>query len=206
MAESQIQAERHPIPYRILHLVIITSVLLLIITGFYIHRPFIGGGGFLMSLALGVHFFAAGILIIGVVLRILAMFFGRNRDWPSFIPNSEDIKLIPQVIAHYLHLRDMPELKKKYNPLQMMAYIGAFVMAIFQIITGFALLYPEGWLGFINYGIFNNEIEARMAHYIVTWLFILFLMIHLYLAIRENFPEIKVMHLMAKEEEETAKE
>jgi len=40
-----------------------------------------------------------------------------------------------------------------------------------------------------------------MAHYIITWLFVLFLMIHLYLAIRENFPEIKVMHLMAKEEE-----
>ena len=201
MAEPQIQAERHPIPYRILHLVIITMVLILIVTGFYIHRPFIGGGGFLMSLAQGVHFFAAGILIIGVVLRILAMFFGRNRDWPSFIPNGEDIKLIPAVIAHYLHLRDMPELTKKYNPLQMITYIGVFLLAIFQIITGFALLYPEGWLGFINYGIFNNEIEVRMAHYIITWLFVLFLMIHVYLGIRENFPEIKVMYLMTKEEE-----
>lgn len=201
MAEPQIQAERHPIPYRILHLVIITMVLILIVTGFYIHRPFIGGGGFLMSLAQGVHFFATGILIIGIVLRILAMFFGRNRDWPSFIPNGEDIKLIPAVIAHYLHLRDMPELTKKYNPLQMITYIGVFLLAIFQIITGFALLYPEGWLGFINYGIFNNEIETRMAHYIITWLFVLFLMIHVYLGIRENFPEIKVMYLMTKEEE-----
>lgn len=204
MAESQIQAERHPISYRILHLVIMAAILTLIITGFYIHRPFIGGGGFLMSLTRGVHFFAAGVLIIGVVLRVLGMFWGRNRDWQSFILNGEDVKLIPQVISHYLHLRDMPELKKKYNPMQMMTYSGIFLLAVFQIITGFALLYPEGWLGFINYGIFNNEIETRIAHYIVTWLFVLYLMIHLYMAIRENFPEIKVMHLMG--EEEAAKE
>jgi Ni/Fe-hydrogenase 1 B-type cytochrome subunit len=155
----------------------------------------------LMALTRGVHFFAAGILMITVVLRLLGMFFGPYRDWSFFIGSSEDLKLMPKVIAHYLHLGPMPELKKKYNPLQMITYSGAFLFIIFQIISGFALLYPEGWFGWFNYGLFNNEIEARLAHYIVTWVFLLFLMIHVYLGVREGLQEMKEVHLMRRSEE-----
>lgn len=205
-----IESKRHPLAYRILHELIMVSILILIVTGFYIHRPFVGGAGFLMSLTRGVHFFFAIVLIIAVVTRIVVMFVGKDRDWRSFIPTGADFKLLPRVINYYAYAGKEVELKKKYNPLQMLSYCLAFVLIIFQIISGLALKYPDTF-GWFNYGFLNNEIEARMAHFVVTWLFIMFLMIHVYLTIREKFAEIKEMHLLSESEanegnEKTVKE
>ncbi len=197
MAVSQFRVVRHPLTYRVLHELRMTSIVLLIITGFYIHRPFMAdGGGFLMSLMRGVHFFAAGVLIIIVLLRILGTFFGPYRDWPSFILKGEDLKLMPKVIAYYLHLGPMPDITRKYNSVQMVTYIVLLFLVIFQIISGFALQYPDGWLSWFNYGLFGNEINTRIAHYIITWLFAIFLIIHVYLGIRESSQIMKEIHLL----------
>lgn len=208
MANQINRTSRHPMAFRILHEVIIVSIILLIITGFYIHRPFVGGGGFLMSLTRGVHFFFAIVLTIAVLVRIISMFVGKERDWSSFIPTWSDIKLLPKIIAYYAYIGKEPALKKKYNPLQMISYCLAFLLIIFQIISGLALKYPDGAFSWFNYGLFNNEIEVRIAHFIVNWLFIMFIMIHIYLTIREKFHEIKEMHLLSstEESEETAGE
>jgi Ni/Fe-hydrogenase 1 B-type cytochrome subunit len=199
MASAQKEI-RHPLSFRILHELIMASILLLIITGFYIHRPFVEGGGFLMSIARGIHFFFAAVLIIATVTRVIGMFVGRDRDWRSFIPTGADFKLLPKIINYYAYLADEPKLVKKYNPLQMISYCLAFVLIIFQIISGLALEYPTA-LGWFNYGFLNNPIESRMAHFVVMWLFIMFLMIHVYLTIREKFSEIREMHLLSSSEE-----
>ena len=201
MTSLQQTEARHPLASRILHEIIMVTILLLIATGFYIHHPFIGGGGFLMTMVRGVHFFAAGILIITTVLRIVGMFCGQNRDWRSFLPTADDFKLFPAVISYYTYIGKEPELKKKYNPLQMLSYCLVFVLITFQIVSGFALQYPETWMSWFNYGLFNSEVGVRIAHFVVTWLFVMFLMIHIYLTIREKFSEIKEMHLFSSAEE-----
>ena len=122
--------ERHPLIYRILHEVILTSILVLILTGFYIHRPFVDGGGFLMSLVRGTHFLFAAIIIIGTVLRVIFMFVGRNRDWRSFIPSIYDIGRLPRTLGYYLYIGKKPDLPKKYNPLQMFSYLVIFLLVI----------------------------------------------------------------------------
>jgi Ni/Fe-hydrogenase 1 B-type cytochrome subunit len=178
------------------------SILFLIATGFYIHRPFVDGGGFLMSLTRGVHFFFAGVLILVFLLRVITMFIGPYRDWRSFFPTGYDFKLLPKFILYYAHLGKQPETKKKYNALQMITYSGILLLVLFQIFSGFALNYPNGAaISWFNYGLFANAIETRLAHFIVTWAFLLFLMIHVYLSIRENVQEIKEMHLLREEEE-----
>ena len=203
MANSDVQEKRHPTVFLILLRLILVSVILLIVTGLYIHYPFIdNGGGFLMSLMRGVHFFFAGILAISVVLRVILMFFGKNRDWSSFLWNFRDIALLPKVILHYMHLGDMPKLTKKYNPLQMLTYTFIFLLAIFQIVFGFALMYPEGWLGWLNYGIFGTEVNTRIAHYITMWIFVLFLIVHTYLIIKDSFKETKEVFMVKGSEEE----
>jgi Ni/Fe-hydrogenase 1 B-type cytochrome subunit len=201
MVSKNTEASRHPLRFRILHMVIMISIVLLILTGFYIHRPFVGGSGFFMSLDRGVHFFAAGVLIIAAVARILGMFIGRKKDWRSFIPTASDWALLPKTINYYAYIGKEPEIKKKYNPLQMITYSFVFVLIVFQIISGFALQYPEGWLSWFNYHLFYNEIQVRIAHYIVNWLFVMFLIIHIYLGLRETFPEMKEMHLLSGDEE-----
>jgi Ni/Fe-hydrogenase 1 B-type cytochrome subunit len=212
MAVSQNKERRHPLSFRILHELIMLSIIILIVTGFYIHRPFVGGAGFLMYLTRGVHIFFAIVLIITVVIRIITMFVGKDRDWRSFIPTASDIKLLPKVINYYAYIEKEVDIKKKYNPLQMISYCLAFVLIVFQILSGIALKYPEaGGIRWFDYGWFNNSIEVRMAHFVVTWLFIMFLMIHVYLTVREKFAEIKEMHLLsdseeAKETQEPSKE
>ncbi len=198
------QSKRHPLSFRILHELIMASILILIITGFYIHRPFVGGAGFLMTMTLGVHFFFGAVLIISTVTRVILMFVGKERDWRSFIPTGSDFKLLPKVLNYYAYIVKEVTIKKKYNPLQMISYCLAFVLIVFQIISGLALKYPDSF-GWFNYGFFNNEIETRMAHFVVTWLFIMFLMIHVYLTIREKFAEIKEMHLLSDSEENEKK-
>ena len=209
MANAQIQEARHPTMQRILHEVILTSILLLILTGFYIHRPFIGGAGFLMSMSRGVHFFAAALLIIGIIIRIVSLFIGSNRDWRSFIPTFSDIKLFPKTLLYYGYMGKEPDIKKKYNPLQMFSYCLVFILVIFQILSGFAMNYPDAaWISWFNYALFNNEIVTRIAHYVVTWLFVIFMMIHVYLTVRENFSQIMDMHSPAskKQKEQEATE
>lgn len=194
--------KRHPLSYRILHELIMVSIIILVITGFYIHRPFIGGAGFLMTLTRGVHFFFAGILIISFIARVVVLFVGKDRDWRSFIPTASDFKLLPSTFNYYAYIGKEPVITKKYNPLQMITYCLAFVLILFQILSGLALLFPEtAALSWFNYGFLNNEIESRIAHFIVTWLFVIFLMIHVYLTIREKFAEIKEMHLLSEAED-----
>jgi Ni/Fe-hydrogenase 1 B-type cytochrome subunit len=209
MVEKQAKKLRHPKSYRILHECIMTSVLFLILTGLYIHRPFFGnGGGFLMTLDRGVHFFFAGVLIIAGILRIILLFCGPNRDIKTFVVTTSDIKKIPAVIKYYALFTAEPPTEKKYNPLQMATYGVTFLMVLFQILSGIALLNPPGGpFHFLNYGIFASEIGTRICHYVVTWLFLIFLIIHVYLAIRESFTEIKQIHLLTGgDEEETIKE
>ncbi len=205
-------SKRHPLSYRILHELIMVSIVILVITGFYIHRPFVGGAGFLMTLTRGVHFFFAGILIVTFIARVVVLFAGKDRDWRSFIPTASDFKLLPSVINYYAYAGKEPDIKKKYNPLQMISYCLAFVLILFQILSGLALKFPDNpAISWFNYGFLNNEIEARIAHFVVTWLFVMFLMIHVYLTIREKFAEMKEMHLLsevedAEESKESARE
>ena len=195
------EEKRHPLSFRILHELIMASIIILIITGFYIHRPFVGGGGFLMATVRGVHFFFAAVLVISTIIRVIGMFVGKDRDWRSFVPTGSDIKLLPGVISYYAYLSREPVLKKKYNPLQMFSYCLAFVLIVFQALSGLALMWPSAF-GWFNYSWFQNSIEVRIAHFVVTWLFIMFLMIHVYLTIREKFQEIKEMHLLSGDEKE----
>jgi Ni/Fe-hydrogenase 1 B-type cytochrome subunit len=158
-----------------------------------------------MSLARGVHFFFAAVLIVATVIRIIMMFIGKNRDWPSILINLKDLALLPRFIAYYLHFtKREPKLSKKYNPLQMIAYVGVFILIVFQILSGLGMLYPDSFMAWFSYGIFGNEYNARIAHYIVNWTFVVFLAIHMYLIIRPCRPDeaegIKEMHSVNESE------
>ncbi len=205
MANSETQEMRHPLVFRKLHSLIMWSILLLIVTGFYIHFPFVDGQGFLMSLARGVHFLFAAVLIVTGLIRVFMMFIGKNRDWKSLVPSFKDLVLLPKFLGYYLHICKEPKITKKYNPLQMTAYLSVLIFIIFQILAGLALLFLEGFMAWFNYGIFGNEYTTRIWHYIVNWLFVFILLIHLYLNIRqgraEEAKDIKQMHSVKEEEE-----
>jgi len=198
-----IESARHPTRFRVLHVFIMVSILLLIVSGLYIHRPLIDNGwGFLMAMIRGVHFAAAGMLIFSVVLRTIFMFVGKDRDWTSFVPSFRDILLLPKTLCHYMHFCDMPKTTKKYNPMQLTVYGTVFLLVLFQMISGFAMMYPDGWLSWFNYGIFGSEVNTRIAHYIINWALIIFIIFHLYLGIRDVFDHMKDMHMLPDSSDE----
>jgi Ni/Fe-hydrogenase 1 B-type cytochrome subunit len=200
MATAQTQESRHTRQQRILHEILITSIILLILTGFYIHYPFATGIGFMMSVVRGLHFFCAAVMIVAALVRVGYMFFGSARDSRQFIPNRDDFKKLPAIINYYAYIGKEPVITKKYNPLQMISYCLAMILVLFQIISGLALLYPESWMSWFNYYIFGSEVQVRIAHDIVTWLLVIFIMVHFYMAIREPHP-IKDMHFFLNKDE-----
>jgi Ni/Fe-hydrogenase 1 B-type cytochrome subunit len=204
---ADIAPARHPTSFRIAHFVFLTAIMLLIITGLYIHFPFLdNGGGFLMILMRGIHLFSAFTFTATIIFRVIFMFAGKDRDWAAFLPNWNDVLLLPQIVTHYMHFGAMPRLTKKYNPLQMMVYAAIFLLALFQILSGFAMMYPDGWLAWFNYGVFGTEYNTRIAHYIIMWLFVMFISVHLYLGIRDAFDEMREMHLVPESSEKKAEE
>jgi Ni/Fe-hydrogenase 1 B-type cytochrome subunit len=64
-------------------------------------------------------------------------------------------------------------------------------MALIQIITGFVLYKPYAFaaLG----GLLGGLMTVRLIHYIVTWLFVLTILAHVYLDVSEGVPVLMSM-------------
>lgn len=177
----------HHLPQRVSHAVNLAAMVALATTGFYIHRPSVPGP---MSTVRYVHYLAAFILLANLALRIYYAFLGRYHDYGEFKPNWRGL---PQQLKYYLFLSNKDVKEGLYNPLQRLAYLGVILMIVLQGITGFALGWPQGmmsslvgWLGLA---------EIRAIHYLFTWFFITFLVIHLYLVLTESPEALSEMFL-----------
>jgi Ni/Fe-hydrogenase b-type cytochrome subunit len=100
------------------------------------------------------------------------------------------------MVRFYLMIR--PQQAPKYlghNPLQQLSYTAMYLVAGVMVVTGFALYgqsNPAGliysatnWIG----GLLGGMPVVRFVHHVGTWLFLIFLPIHLYLAVRADHLE-----------------
>ena len=131
------------------------------------------------------HFAFAMVLISGVVLRIYMAF--ATGDWRNIVyaPIKDTMKL-PSMIMYYTFLAKDHPYYGKYNPGQKGMYTAVFVLALVQIITGFILYKPvtfTSWAYFLG-----GFLVVRMIHYIVTWIFVLMVLVHVYLDVAEGIP------------------
>ena len=95
------------------------------------------------------------------------------------------------MIKYYLFLSDSHPDYGKYNPGQKMMYTGWLAMVLIQIITGFILYKPD--LFMFWGGLLGGLVALRVVHYIVTWLFVLSVMAHVYLDLSEGIPVLLSM-------------
>lgn len=175
---------------RIDHWVRATSIFLLIFTGFYIHTPFIRGReGFLMATMRLIHFISAYILVLGIFLRI---YFSFRKDiigdWKEFNP-IRNFKNLPDIIGYYLFLKNTHKDYPRYNPLQASIYYALAVLILLQAITGFAIYGGAPFLhsafGWVNV-LLGGETYTRIVHYIITWVFVIFIPMHIYMGILQT--------------------
>jgi Ni/Fe-hydrogenase b-type cytochrome subunit len=97
------------------------------------------------------------------------------------------------MVKFYLMIR--PERAPHYlghNPLQQLSYTGVYLLGAVMVITGFALYGQSDPNGFF-YAAFNwigtlmgGMPVVRFIHHVLTWAFLIFIPIHVYLAIRAD--------------------
>lgn len=187
-------------PLRSMHWIAALAIVTLVLSGFYIGRPYfmVPGEGTptnLMSVMRQVHFLAAGVLVATAIVRLYWMLAGnRYERATALVPGPKDLWRIPKIIGHYLMI--LPEKKTPHylghNPLQQLSYTGMYALALLMVVTGFALYGqadPDGifywafnWVG----GVFGGMQYVRFAHHITTWAFIIFIPLHIYLSLRAD--------------------
>ncbi|SHN84189.1 Ni/Fe-hydrogenase, b-type cytochrome subunit [Desulfitobacterium chlororespirans] len=171
----------HPLSHRITHWINLINFIALIITGMMIHSPY---QGMPMNLVRNIHFIFMFSLIFTGIVRFYISFFTKQRDYRKFLIDSHDIKtFIPQV-KYYLFLqKDHPVNPNPYNPLQKLAYIGLPILAVLQILTGVLLYLPTVFPGLE--ATLGGLAAIRGFHYVITWLFIAIIAVHVYMVFTE---------------------
>lgn len=195
MAHLAHYKEAHPLPFVITHYINLISMVLLILSGIYIHFPQFAG---FMGIARGVHILCGIVLVINALVRIVLAFITDSapapgtrqmaKDVDTWLPQADNRhQLIPWVKFYLFAKKDHP-LSGKYNPLQKIAYLLIPVLIIFMAFTGFCLWGPTMnvplFHGFTN--AVGGLMSVRIIHYLMMFIFIIFVMIHVYMVISEG--------------------
>jgi len=191
------------LPIRATHWTAAISIVVLAVTGMYIGKPYFITTGeasshYLMGTVRFVHFVAAALLVTTAMLRIYGLFQGNQYEhWTALVPHrARDLRNLFQQARAYLLVR--PEAAPPYlghNPLQQLSYTSLYAVASAQVLTGFALYgqYNQGgvfyrafnWIGALVGGMPN----VRFLHHEITWVFVIYLPIHVYLSVRADILE-----------------
>jgi Ni/Fe-hydrogenase b-type cytochrome subunit len=190
-------------PIRTMHWLAGGSILVLAVTGLYIGKPYFvtsgdTGAHFLMGWMRAIHFGAAAVLVSTAIERFYWLFAGNKFErWPALFPvrPRDWVNLVRQV-KYYLLIQ--PERAPQYlghNPLQQLGYTALYGVALLQVVTGFALYGqadPSGFffraLGWVA-PLFGGMPIVRFVHHVATWVFLSFIPIHVYLAMRADLLE-----------------
>jgi Ni/Fe-hydrogenase b-type cytochrome subunit len=190
-------------PVRAMHWIAVFAIIALVVTGLYIGKPYFVVGSdtgrpFLMGWMRFIHFAAAAALVATGIVRVYWLFAGnkferlkalfpiRGRDWVNMWQQVKYYMMIqPEKAPHYLG----------HNPMQQLSYTAVYGLTIVMVVTGFAMYGqsdPSGffykafnWVGIL----FGGMPVVRFIHHVCTWLFLTFIPIHIYLAIRADHLE-----------------
>lgn len=187
-------------PVRLWHWINALAFVALAFTGWLIAHPPIGSGGeasshFLMGYIRFVHFSAGYILAVGLAGRAYWALVGNPYARELFIPavhTREWWEGLWHELLWYLFLVKEPRKHAGHNPLAGLSMFLFFVLgSLFMIVTGFAL-YGEGAGGWAA-GMFGWALpllggsqQVHSLHHLGTWYLVVFTIIHLYVAIREQ--------------------
>jgi Ni/Fe-hydrogenase 1 B-type cytochrome subunit len=185
------------VPIRINHWGMVISIFILIATGFYIAGPFTVYQGetvkkFFMGDVRFVHILFGVFLSFIFIWRVYLAFFSKfHADWKDFFAFTDWPNTVKQVKFYALVSKEPAEHKYLYGPMQSLAYGGLMVLMLFIVLTGVILMgagYHAGLTALIYKLVkpFENLVGGlamvRWIHHILTWCFILFIVVHIYMA------------------------
>ncbi|WP_415898419.1 Ni/Fe-hydrogenase, b-type cytochrome subunit [Neptuniibacter sp. QD48_11] len=189
-------------PLRLWHWVTVFSIITLCVTGYFIGVPLPTMPGeaidnYLMGYIRFAHFTAGYIVTIGFLGRIYWAFVGNHHARELFVPPFFSGKFWKEAwheVRWYLFLEKTPKKYIGHNPLAQVGMFFFFVLGMmFMIVTGFAL-YGEG-LGQDSWAdtlfgwvipLMGQSQDVHTWHRLGMWYLITFILIHVYVAIRED--------------------
>lgn len=197
------------IPVRFFHWTTVLSTTILIITGFIIADPpaitanVEATNSYWFGYVRAIHMITAYILIAVLIFRIYWAFAGnRFANWRNFIPyTKKGIKNILYVLKVDIFLMRDKEHKLSnisigHNYLAAFSYFIMTLVFIFQVITGLSLMsstsswwFPKAFHWIIP--LLGGEIAVRYFHHILLWLFLAFIVIHVYLVLYHDYIEAR---------------
>lgn len=141
-----------------------------------------------LSMARRWHFFFAWVFVLNG-LSYLAYSIASRHLSRDLAPAAADWRSIGRSIMDHLRFRHPAgEAAKRYNVLQKLAYLGViFVLVPLVVLMGFAM---SPWLDSVIPGwvdVFGGRQSARTIHFVVAWLLVAFVMIHVFQVIASGF-------------------
>ena len=177
------------------HWVIALAMAILIATGLYIAHPFgfpgtTPGPHFLMGWVRMVHFYAAIVFTLSVVVRIV-WFFTSPVALRAVAP-VHPRAAVPPARAAQLPSSSTPSSVARppdvigHNPLAGLSYLGVFLLYLVMITSGLAMYaadaLPGAYMKSFQFliPIYGSLQMARFIHHLVMWVLILFVTLHVY--------------------------
>jgi Ni/Fe-hydrogenase 1 B-type cytochrome subunit len=191
------------LPVRVWHITHALSLVVLAVTGYLIANPLSSLSGeasehFLMGNLRMVHLIAAYVFSIGFAVRLYWAIVGNQYSRELFILpvwSGEWWRDLFEEVKYYLFLRKDPPPALGHNALAQSAmWLFNVLLGLFMIVTGFALhgealglgSWADSWFGWVI-PLLGGSQSTRMWHLLGMWLFIVFSIIHIYMAWRAEF-------------------
>ncbi|MDE3010064.1 MAG: Ni/Fe-hydrogenase, b-type cytochrome subunit [Pseudomonadota bacterium] len=197
-------------PVRLWHWINALAISVLAVTGYLIASPLPSQPGeasdnFLMGYIRFAHFAAAYVFAIGFVARAYWALVGNHHARELFVPRLADREWwagMRQELLWYAFIARQPRKYQGHNPLaNLMMFLMVTLGSVFMIVTGFAL-YGEGgqaghWANVLFttwvLPLFGQSQDVHTWHHLGAWMMVVFVIVHVYAAIREDIMSRQTM-------------
>src|SRR5712672_1876334 len=154
----------------------------------------------MLALALRLHWLCTYLFILNGIVFLAGLFIGGG--WRSLLPRRTDLLDAFMMFRYYLGVPFAklmrrkwlhPRFNTKYNALQRAAYFSVPVAGRLSVATGWAIHKPMQlhWLA----AIFGRYDVARVWHFWVMWVYILFVVPHVNLVFADGWDTLRSMIL-----------
>jgi Ni/Fe-hydrogenase 1 B-type cytochrome subunit len=176
---------------RLYHWAFALSIIFLVVTGFFINTPWTntmieGSASWPMAWMRYIHFVAGYVFTAAVLTRIFLFIFGNAQERiTDVLPiTGRNINNFFKTLLQYSYISDEHDDRLGHNVLAGLTYVVTILAAVFQLVSGFYMLFPEiiVWEGW-GVAIFASQQNARFIHHLLMWWFMIFALIHVYLVI-----------------------
>ena len=152
----------------------------------------------MLAPALRLHWLCAYLFMLNGMVYVVGLVMGG--DWRSLLPRRTDLFDALRMFRYYLGIPFAkllrrkwlhPSFNTKYNALQRAAYFSMPVAGSLSVATGWAIHKPMQlhWLAVL----FGGFDRARVGHFWLMWLFILFVVPHVILVFADGWDTLRSM-------------